>query len=372
MAKRDYYQTLGVAQDASSDQIKRAFKKLALQYHPDRNPQDRKEAEERFKEVAEAYEVLADPDKRRRYDQFGHEGLRGTGFQTFSNVEDIFGFDLFSSIFDELGFGFGRPRRGRRGYDLEHELTLEFSEACFGTTRTIEVERREPCATCRGSGAKPGTRPRACSLCGGRGQVQQRAGFFAVRTVCPQCRGRGQTVDTPCPECSGRGRTLQRVPLEVRVPPGIEDNVRLRVPGEGEVGEDGRGRGDLYCYVRVKPHHMFRREGDDLVCRVPITFTQAALGAEIDVPTIDGTTTTLRVPPGTQSGDVLTVPGRGVARRNGRGRGDEHVVVVIEVPKKVRGRQRELLEELAALEDKNVTPQRKSFFEKLKDFFTEE
>jgi len=374
MAKRDYYEILGVSRDAPPEEVRRAFKKLALKHHPDRNPDTRKEAEERFKEIAEAYEVLGDEEKRRRYDQFGHEGLKGTGFRHFTNVDDIFGFDLFSSIFEEMGlFGFGRGgTRRRRGYDVEHDLHLSLKEACFGTTETIEITRREPCEACGGSGARAGTSPRRCPTCAGFGQVEQRAGFFAVRTVCPRCRGRGQTIDKPCPECSGTGRAVRRVSIDVRIPQGIEDGVRLRVPGQGELGEDRVERGDLYCYVHVEPDELFKRQGDDLICRVPITYGQAALGAEIDVPTIDGKAAKLRVPPGTQSGEVLTLPGLGVPRLNGRGRGDEHVIAAIEVPKKLSARQRELLRELAELEEANVTPERKSFVEKLKDFFTEQ
>ena len=374
MAKRDYYEVLGVAKDASPEEIKRTFKKLALKNHPDRNPDDRKGAEERFKEIAEAYEVLGDAEKRSRYDQFGHEGLKGTGFRPFQNVDDVFGFGLFSSIFEELGlFGFHRGgSRRRRGYDVEHDLRLALKEACFGVTRSIEVARREPCGACGGSGAKPGTAPRRCSACGGYGQVEQRAGFFAVRTVCPQCRGSGQVIDKPCADCAGAGRSTRRVAIDVRIPAGIEDGVRLRVPGQGELGDDLADRGDLYVYVHVEPDDFFKRQGDDLVCRVPISYSQAVLGAEIDVPTIGGTTSKLRVPTGTQSGEVLTLRGVGVPRLNGRGRGDEHVVVVIEVPKKLSSRQKELIRQLAELDEVDVTPERRSFFTKLKDFFTEE
>ncbi|HPD17413.1 MAG TPA: molecular chaperone DnaJ [Planctomycetota bacterium] len=374
MAKRDYYEVLGVSQEASADEIRRSFKKLALKNHPDRNPDNRKEAEERFKEIAEAYEVLSDPEKRRRYDQYGPDGLKGTGFQHFSSVEDVFGSNLFAGIFEELGlFGLGGGGgRRRRGYDVEHELHLSLRDACFGVTRTIEITRREPCAACGGSGAQPGSGPRTCPTCRGRGQVEQRAGFFAVRTLCPSCRGGGQVIDKPCGDCSGAGRTPRRVAIEVRIPQGIEDGVRLRVPGQGELGNDSLERGDLYCYVHVQPDEFFKRQGDDLICRVPITYSQAALGAEVDVPTIEGRLAKLRVPPGTQSGEVLTLPRLGVPRLNGRGRGDEHVIVQIEVPKKVTERQAELLRQLAELEDRNVTPGRKSFFGKLKDFFTEE
>ena len=379
MAKRDYYEVLGVSRDAPADDIKRAFKKLALKYHPDRNPDDHKEAEERFKEIAEAYEVLGDADKRQRYDRLGHEGLRGTGFRDFSNAGMDSIFDFFAgafggrSAFDDFLFGdLGGGGRRRRGYDIQHDVVLGFIEACFGTTKSMEVVRREPCQACGGSGARRGTAPRQCDVCGGFGQVEQRAGFFSVRTVCPRCGGKGHVLDDPCPECSGAGRAPQRASIDVRVPAGIEDGVRLRVPGQGELGENGAARGDLYCYVRVEPHPLFERQGDDLLCRVPITFSQAALGAKLDVPTIDGKATTLRVPPGSRSGEVLTLRGLGVPRLNGRGRGDAHVIVVIEVPKKLNARQKELLRELAALEEKHVSPERKSFVDKLKDFFTEE
>jgi len=373
MAKRDYYEVLGVGKDASLDDIRRAFKKLALKHHPDRNPDSRKEAEEQFREVAEAYEVLGDAEKRRKYDQFGPEGLQGTGFQHFRNVEDVFGSNLFASIFEELGFfGFGGGGRRRRGYDIEHDLQLTLREACFGVTRTIEVTRREPCGACGGSGARQGSAPRRCPTCRGMGQVERVQGFFAVRTPCPSCRGNGQVIDKPCPECSGAGRQARRTSIDVRTPPGMEDGVRLRVPGQGELGDDHQDRGDLYCYVHVQPDEFFVRRGDDLVCRVPITYGQAVLGADVAVPTIDGRTAMLRVPPGTQSGAALALPGLGVPRLNGRGRGDELIVVIIEVPKKVSERQKDLLRQLAELEDRNVTPDRKSFFGKLKDFFTEE
>ena len=371
MAKRDYYEVLGVGRDASADEVKRAFKKLALKWHPDRNPDGRKEAEDKFKAIAEAYEVLGDDDKRQRYNAYGHEGLRGTGFREFRNFSDVFDFGFFSSIFDELGFGFAGQSR-RRGYDVQHDLAIDFKDACFGVVTDVELARREPCETCGGTGAKPGTSPRTCPTCGGYGQVEQRAGFFSVRTACPQCRGQGKVLDNPCRKCSGSGRTAQRKTIEVRVPAGIEDGVRLRVPGQGELGDDGRARGDLYCYVRVEPHPLFERHGVDLVCRVPITFSQAALGADLEVPTIDGMRETLHVPAGTQSGEVLTLRGKGAHRLRGRGRGDQHVIVNIEVPKKLNAKQEELLRELAQLEDKHVSTERKSFFDKLKDFFTEE
>ena len=369
MAKRDYYGVLGVGRDAAPDEIKRSFKQLALQWHPDRNPDNRKEAEDRFKEIAEAYEVLGDTEKRQRYDRYGHDGLRGTGFREFTSVEDIFGLDFFASIFDELGFGFGGRRRG---HDLQHDIVIAFKEACFGTAQNVRVVRREPCVSCGGTGCQPGSSPRTCRTCGGYGQVEQRAGFFAVRTACPKCGGRGQLIDQPCSDCGGMGRAPTPVSIDVRIPPGIDDGVRLRVPGEGELGDDGASRGDLYCYVRVEPHPLFERHGNDLVCRVPITYSQAALGTDLEVPTLDGRPTTLHVPAGTQSGQVLTLRGQGVPRLRGRGCGDQHVIVNIVVPRKLNARQAELLRELAQLEDKHVSAERKSFFDKLKDFFTEE
>ena len=321
----------------------------------------------------EANPPFPDDDKRRRYDRFGHDGLRGTGFREFSTVDDIFGFDLFSSIFDELGFGFGPGRRSRRrGYDVQHDLVVGFREACFGAVKDIEVVRREPCETCNGSGAKPGTSPRRCDVCGGYGKVQSGGGFFSIVQSCPKCRGQGTVLDSPCRKCSGTGRAPQRKSIEVRVPAGIEDGVRLRVPGQGELGGDGRARGDLYCFVRVEPHPLFERHGSDLVCRIPITYSQAALGTDLDVPTIDGDRATLHVPAGTRSGEVLTLPGMGAHRLNGRGRGDQHCIVNIEVPRKLSAKQEELLRQLAELEDRHVTPERKSFLDKLKDFFTEE
>ena len=371
MAKRDYYEVLGVSRSASGSEIKRAFKKLALQHHPDRNPDNVQEAERAFKEVAEAYEVLSDQDKRRRYDRFGHAGLQGTGFQTFStgSLSDIFGSDLFSSIFEELGL-FGGGRR-RRGYDVEAELTLTFREACFGCRKNIQVSRAEPCGACRGTGVKPGTQPRPCPTCGAAGRLLEGGGIFRIQIVCPACRGQGEIAE-PCPACRGRGRIPRRGSVPVDVPRGVGHGSRLRVAGEGELGNDGYQRGDLYCHLRVQPHPFFERHGNDLACRAPITFTQAALGAEIQVPTIDGHTTPLRIPPGTQSGEILTLRGLGVPRLNGRGRGDEHILVVVEVPRKLTRRQDELLRELAELEDRHVTPERKSFFDKLKNFFTEE
>ena len=374
MAKRDYYEVLGIDRGASPSDIKRAFKKLALKYHPDRNRDNRAAAGERFKEIAEAYEVLADEDKRVRYDRFGHEGLQGTGFRPFTSVEDVFGFpDLFSSIFDELGFGFGRRRaRRRRGRDIEHEINLTFRETCFGANKTVEVARRERCGGCGGTGARPGSTPSRCTTCGGAGQVEQRTGFFAVRTACPTCRGTGQVITHPCPECGGRGRTARRVSIDISIPPGVEDGVRLRVAGQGELGEEGLERGDLYCFIRVEPDGFFERRQNDLLCRVPVTYSQAVLGTEIDVPTIDGDTAKLRVPAGTQSGEILTLRGRGAVCMGGHGRGDAHCVVSIDVPRKLSARQRELLRELATVEEAQVSPARRSFFEKLKDFFTEE
>jgi len=374
MAKRDYYDVLGVARDASQEEIKRAFKHLALKWHPDRNPDNRGEAEARFKEIAEAYEVLGDAEKRQRYDRYGREGLRGTGFQEFASVEDIFGFDLFASIFEELGLGGfgGAGRRRRRGLDIQHEVAISFKEACFGTNKSLDVMRREPCPACGSTGAQAGPAPRACRTCGGYGQVAQRAGFFTVRAVCPECHGRGSVIDRPCPDCAGTGRAPTVVPIDIHIPAGVDNGVRLRVAGEGELSDDGRSRGDLYVVIRVQSHPLFERHGDDVVCRVPITFSQAALGADIEVPTIDGGPTTLRVPPGTQSGEVLTLRGQGVPRLRGRGRGDLHAIVNIVVPKRLNPRQRELLRELAQIEDKHVAPERKSFFDKLKDFFTEE
>ena len=370
MAKADYYQVLGVDKNASPDEIKRAYRRMAIKYHPDKNPGN-KEAEAKFKKCAEAYEVLSDPEKRKQYDQYGHEGLRGTGMHDFSrmNVEDIFsmfGFDdFFGSIFGGAGGGGGRRAGPLRGYDLETSVELTLDEVAHGTEKTIEFTRQDRCPECGGSGAAPGSQPTRCPLCGGSGQVAKGGGFFQMVSTCPQCQGTGQVVKNPCPNCGGSGRVPKKRTVTIRIPAGVHEGQGIRVAGEGEPGRDGGPNGDLYCYVRIQPHEFLERDGNDLVAVVPISFTQAALGATIDVPTLDGTRQ-LKIPPGTQYGSLFRIRGQGLPDvRTGR-TGDELIQVTIETPTNLNARQEELLREFAQTENKSVSPKSKSFFERLK------
>jgi len=374
--KRDYYDVLGVGRDASPDDIKRAYRRGALKYHPDNYKGDKADGEKMFKELAEAYEVLSDPAKRNRYDQYGHAGLRGAGVHDFSSMG--FG-DIFSMFEDIFGGGFGGPGRSSRaadrGYDLETQVEVTLEQVASGTEQTLEFERMDICETCGGSGSTPGTTPDKCPTCGGYGEVrQQTPGFFGMSvriTACPKCRGRGVIITDPCKTCRGSGRARKKRALTVRIPPGIRDGQVVRMRGEGEPGRSGTSRGDLHCYVRVLEHPMLARRGDDLICTVPIPFSIAALGGRIEVPTLPGPEE-LHIPPGTQNLDVITLDGRGLpSMRSGRP-GNQHVQVFVEVPKKLTRRQRELLEEFAETEEANITPQRKSFFEKLKDYIGKE
>jgi len=368
--KRDYYEVLGVSRDASPDEIKRAYRKAALKYHPDRNKDD-PEAERKFKEAAEAYEVLSDPEKRQRYDRYGHRGLSGVQMHDFTHmgVEDIF--SMFEDIFGGSIFG-GRARRANRGVDLQTEIELTLSEVATGVERTLEFERNDYCDECGGSGAAPGSKRQTCATCGGYGQVERASGFGIlfgrVVSTCPVCRGRGTVVTTPCAKCRGSGRYPKRRVLTVRIPPGAYDGAVVRVRGEGEPGENGSVRGDLHCYIRVAPHPFFERHGNDIVCRVPISFTQAALGAKIEVPTLTGRAE-VAIPRGTQHGQVLRLVGQGLPDSRTGSRGDELVQILVEVPKKLTKRQEQLLREFAQTEDKSVLPESKGFFEKLKEYF---
>jgi molecular chaperone DnaJ len=377
MAKRDYYEVLGVGRTASQDEIKRAYRRMAIKHHPDKNPGN-KEAEAKFKECAEAYEVLSDPDKSKQYDQFGHEGLRGSGMHDFSrmNVDDIFsmfGFDdFFEGIFGGGGGG-GRRRSGRRGgqakgYDLETSVELALEDVASGTEKTIEFTRQDVCAACGGSGAAKGSRPTNCPTCGGSGQIARGGGFFQMVSTCPQCRGTGQVITDPCSQCGGSGRVPKRRTVTIKIPPGVHEGQGIRVAGEGEPGPIGGRHGDLYCYVRVKPHEFFQRDGNDLVTAVPISFTQAALGASVDVPSLNGTRL-LKVPPGTQYGSVFRIKGEGLPDFHTREPGDELVQVIIEVPSRLTSHQEELLREFAKSEDKATLPKSKGFFERLKAHF---
>ncbi len=379
MAKRDYYEVLELQKNAGADDLKRAYRKLAFKYHPDRNQGDAA-AESRFKEAAEAYEVLSDPEKRRVYDQFGHAGLDGAGGgRGFSSFEDIFSAfgEIFGggggggrSPFDDL-FGFGRGgRRARveRGASLKCDLTLELDEVARGVEKTIELKRAEICEECSGSGSKKGTSPIACPDCGGAGAIQVSQGFFAIRQTCPRCHGEGTFVQTPCEACKGAGKTPRRREITVRVPAGIADGTQLRVAGEGEPGKNGGPRGDLYCFVHQAPHPIFQRDGDDLVCEMPISYSQAALGAEVEVPTLKGKSH-LKIPRGTQTHKVFRLKGLGLPNVYGHGRGELLVKVVIETPKKLSTRQEELLREFAETEELQVSPQRKSFLDKVRELF---
>jgi molecular chaperone DnaJ len=371
VTKRDYYEVLGVARDASAEDIKKSYRQLALKYHPDRNPGD-DEAPKRFKEAAEAYEVLSDLEKRQRYDRYGHAGLNGSAFHDFRSTDDIM--SAFSDIFGGGLFGdfFGERRRGPRpGPDLLMKLEIELTEAARGTTRSIDVTRHEFCGDCRGSGARKGTSPTTCNYCGGRGQIVQARGFFQVATTCPACGGAGVRITDPCTHCRGGGRVPVTARLQVDVPPGVENGMWLQLRQQGELGDVGEPRGNLRIQVLVKKHPFFERRRNELICQVPISFAQAALGAVIAVPTLEGPED-LEVPRGTQSGDILRIKGRGMPDIGGRSRGDELVEVVVETPRHLTTRQEELLREFAEIEHEQVSPRRKNFFEKLRDYFTEE
>jgi len=360
----DYYEVLAVARDASDQEIKSAYRKMALKHHPDRNPGD-KQAEEKFKEAAEAYSVLGDPEKRRRYDAYGHAGLGGAGFDPtiFADFGDILG--------DFFGFGdlFGRRRGGpRRGSDLRYNLELSFEEAAFGTETHIQIPRAETCTACRGSGAAPGTSPSTCPACGGAGQVTFQQGFFSVARTCGRCGGTGRIITSQCKECRGHGQVAAERKLQIKIPPGVDGGSQLRIAGEGESGAAGGPPGDLYVVVRVQDHPFFRREGTGLFCEVPVSITQAALGTTLEVPTLDGGQAGVTVPEGSQSGASFRVRGQGVPHLGSRGRGDLHVTVRVVVPAKLTAEQRRLLEQLArTLPTPSLDDKDRSFFGKVKD-----
>lgn len=335
---RDYYEVLGVSRSGGEAEIKKAFRQLAMKHHPDRNPGD-KGAEERFKEINEAYAVLSDPEKRVQYDRFGRVDIPPGGFDV--GFGDLFD-DLFEGFFSGSGRA-GRPR-ARRGDDLRYDLELTLEEAAQGVETRLQIPRLENCDACRGSGVEPGSSRVSCPTCHGRGQLRYQQGFLTVARTCPQCLGEGQITRNPCKACGGQGRVKRERTLKVRIPPGVEDGSQLRLAGEGEGGTRGGPPGDLYVVIHVREHQFFTRHGNDLVCTLPLTFTQAALGAEVDVPVLDGTAK-LKVLPGTQNGDVLRLKGKGMPALRGRGRGDACYRVVVEVPTKLTPRQRELLAE---------------------------
>jgi molecular chaperone DnaJ len=349
MSKRDYYEVLEVQRNASAGDIKSAYRKAALKHHPDRNPGN-KEAEDKFKEASEAYEVLSNEEKRATYDRFGHQGLSGQGFQGFRDVDDIF--SSFGSIFEDMfglggGFGGGGGRgRTRRGADLRYDLTVAFNEAVHGAEKEIEFERAGSCKTCGGSGAKAGTSRARCATCGGRGQVHRNQGFFTVATTCPACRGEGSTIKDPCGTCRGRGVTKEKRTINVKVPAGVDSNVRLRIAGEGEGGQDGGQPGDLYVVLQVQESDKFERDGFDVIHRVKIGLAQAALGCKIKIPTLEDEQV-IDVPAGTQFGQRLTIAGAGIPQLKGYGRGDFHVEVQVVIPKKLTREQKDILRKYA-------------------------
>lgn len=363
MSKRDYYEVLGVTKTASDADIKKAYRSLAVKFHPDKNPGDA-EAEEKFKECAEAYAVLSDSQKRSQYDKFGHAGMGGGGFDPgFSNIEDIF--DLFG--FGDMFGGRGRTRSNvQRGSDLRFDLEITLEDAANGKDEKLSIPRLEKCEPCDGNGAEPGTSPEQCISCGGRGQTQYQQGFFSVMRTCPNCRGTGKIIRTPCKECRGQGRIEKEKSLEIKIPAGVETGSRLRVTGEGEAGVSGGPSGDLFVVIHVKEHETFERQGANLYSAVPITFAQAALGAELSVKTLDGEEE-LKVPPGTQTGTVFRLKSHGMPALGGRGKGDLFVAVTLITPKTLNKEQRKLLEQLAEIEDTDFNDA--SFIDKVRNIF---
>ena len=365
-SKRCYYEVLGVERSASDAIIASAYRKLAIKYHPDSNPND-EATTARFKEAAEAYEVLSDTDKRARYDRFGHAGVSAGAGQAggFRDVEDIF--DAFGDIF---GFGdmFQSRRRPRRGADVKAEVTLDLEEAAKGVTKEIRFRRNRACGTCGGSGAKPGSTPVTCRQCSGRGQIVQSAGILRVQTTCPACGGSGRVITEGCPECRGRGYEAEEVRLEIQIPAGVDDGMQVRLQGEGEPSPVGGPPGDCYCIIHLRPHRLFERDGSQLFLRMPISYTQAVLGATIEVPTLEGADQ-ITIPEGTESGHVFQIRGRGMPDPRGGRRGDLLVQTYVEVPKKLAPEEESLLRKLAELEHSNVAPHRKSFLENIRDYF---
>jgi molecular chaperone DnaJ len=371
MARKDYYEVLGVNRDASEEEIKKAYRKLAMKYHPDRNP-DNPKSEEHFKEAKQAYEILSDANKRAAYDQYGHAGVdpsaaagAGAGFGNFA--------DAFGDIFGDI-FGSGRQRSNvYRGADLRYNLEIPLEEAARGTETKIRIPAMEECTTCHGSGAKPGTQPTACPTCGGHGQVRMQQGFFSIQQTCPKCHGVGKVVESPCPACRGAGRIKQHKTLSVKIPAGVDEGDRIRLSGEGEAGVNGGPSGDLYVVIHLKPHAVFQRDHNDLHCEMPISFTAAALGGEIEIPTLDGYAK-IKVPAETQTGKVFRLRGKGIKGVRSSTSGDLLCHVVVETPVNLTPRQRELLAELETINVKDTgrhNPRAKSWMDKVKEFFAE-
>jgi molecular chaperone DnaJ len=388
MAKRDYYEVLGVGKNAGTDEIKKAYRNLALKYHPDRVPADKKkEAEEKFKEMSEAYEVLIDPQKKANYDQYGHAGVEGAfkqggftwqDFHHFDDLKEAFGEMDLGDLFRSFGFGgdiFGgayerMDRRGgpRRGSDLEYRIEISFDDAAFGGKKTIAIPRHETCEECSGTGARPGSKKERCSSCGGRGQVSSSSGFFNIVRTCDRCGGEGVIIKTPCPACSARGRIRAKREIDVTIPAGVDNGSRLRLQGQGEAGEKGGRRGDLYLIIHVKPHEIFERHEADIYCEAPVDFATAVLGGEVEVPTLEGRIK-MKIPAGTQGGKVFRLRNKGIARLHDYGRGDQLVKVQIDVPTDLTPEEKRMLKEYAKVSGRHPGPLSQSFVEKMKRLF---
>ncbi|MFZ2103124.1 MAG: molecular chaperone DnaJ [Oricola sp.] len=371
MAKADFYETLGVDREADDKALKGAYRKLAMQFHPDRNPGD-ETAESKFKEINEAYETLKDPQKRAAYDRFGHAAFENGGMGGMGGGFGSAGFsDIFEDIFGEM-MGGGRSRRGggrERGGDLRYNMEITLEEAYSGKTAQIRVPSSMTCEVCSGTGAKPGTDPVTCSTCGGAGRVRAASGFFSIERTCPTCNGRGQTIEDPCGNCQGQGRVTQERSLSVNIPAGIEDGTRIRLAGEGEAGFRGGPSGDLYIFISVKPHEFFQRDGADLYCKVPISMTKAALGGQFEVATMDGAYTRVKIPDGTQSGRQFRLKGKGMPVLRQAHMGDLYIQITVETPQNLSKRQRELLEEFDTISAQENSPQSTGFFSRMKEFF---
>ena len=373
MAKRDYYEVLGVNKSANKDEIKKAYRKLALKYHPDKNKGD-KVSEEKFKEASEAYHVLSDEKRKTNYDQFGHAAFQGGGQGGFGNFDFSSSFsDIFEDVFGDFGFGTsGGSRRGRsnnRGSDLRYDVSIDLNDAFSGSEKKINYSTYKKCKTCTGSGAKPGSKPSACSYCGGQGRVRSSQGFFTIQQTCPQCGGEGEKITNPCNKCSGMGKTQSDESVSVKIPKGVDDGTRIRLAGKGEAGSKGGANGDLYLFVSVQSHSIFKRSEENLYYELPISIADAALGATVEVPSIDGGKTKIKIPSGTQSGKQLRLKGKGmpILRRNIFG--DLYIRIVTEVPTSLTKKQKELLEEFKTLEDTKSNPLIKTFFDKAKKFW---
>jgi molecular chaperone DnaJ len=378
MAKRDYYEILEVSREETAEGIKKSYRRLAVKFHPDKNPGDHT-AEEKFKELSEAYEALSDPQKRAAYDQYGHAafdprarsrgGGSGGGFHDpFDIFRDVFGGGSGGGIFENLFGGGQDPNGPQRGDDLRYDMQISLEEAALGCEKEISVTKPDQCDHCHGAGAEPGSKTRQCGTCGGRGQVLTSRGIFSIAQTCPHCKGAGRILEKPCKKCSGSGKHERTSKIKLRIPAGVESNSRLRSSGNGEAGARGGPAGDLYVFLQVKPHEIFAREGDDLLCEVPVSFVQATLGSEIEVPTLQGKAT-VKIPAGTQPGTLLRLKGRGVKNLQGYGQGDLHVRVQVEVPAHLNSEQKQKLSEFAALCDGKEMPLSQGFFEKAKKFF---